>query len=110
MGRTMTKSEFESMSIDELWALHQEMVGVLAAKINAERSELEKRLHQIGVRSDEVSAAAGRKRRPYPRVLPKYRNPSRPHETWSGRGKKPHWVIKQLKSGKKMDDFRIGRD
>jgi DNA-binding protein H-NS len=42
--------------------------------------------------------------------LPKYRNPLKASETWSGRGKKPRWLTKQLKSGRKMDDFRIGQD
>jgi DNA-binding protein H-NS len=37
----------------------------------------------------------------------KYRNPERPSETWAGRGKKPRWLAAHLKSGKRMDDFRI---
>jgi DNA-binding protein H-NS len=39
--------------------------------------------------------------------LPKYRNPSRPSETWAGRGKQPRWLTVQLESGKQIDDFRI---
>ena len=27
---------------------------------------------------------------------PKYRNPENPMQTWSGRGKKPNWVIQHL--------------
>src|ERR1700737_4280631 len=46
-------------------------------------------------------------RRPYPRVFPKYRNPAKPSETWAGRGKKPRWLAAQLKSGKRIDDFRM---
>jgi hypothetical protein len=48
-----------------------------------------------------------RQRRPYPKVLPKYRNPKNPAETWSGRGKQPRWLAAQLRSGKKVDDFLI---
>lgn len=46
-------------------------------------------------------------RRPYPAVLPKYRNPERPSETWAGRGKTPRWLTAQLESGRQIDDFRI---
>jgi DNA-binding protein H-NS len=102
----LKKSELKSMSSEALWALHQEVNAVLATKMAAEKRELEKRLKQINLRSGET-LGNGRERRPYPQVLPKYRNPAPPHETWSGRGKKPLWVIKQLKSGRRMEEFRI---
>ncbi len=41
------------------------------------------------------------------KVFPKYRNPAKPSETWAGRGKKPRWLTAQLKSGKRIDEFRI---
>ena len=44
-------------------------------------------------------------RRPYPPVSPKYRNPDQPSETWAGRGKRPRWLVKQLKSGRRVEDF-----
>lgn len=46
-------------------------------------------------------------RRPYPVVVPKYRNPEQPSETWAGRGKTPRWLTAQLNSGRRIDDFRI---
>jgi DNA-binding protein H-NS len=111
----MKRLNLGSMSIDDLWTLHESIVGVLGAKITAEKKQLEKRLEQIGRlpsdRSTGVNrSGAGRERRPYPRVLPKFRNPLQPSETWSGRGKKPRWMTKLLKSGRKMDDFRIGQE
>jgi hypothetical protein len=51
--------------------------------------------------------APGRGQRPYPPVLPKYRNPVRPSEIWAGRGKRPHCVLAQLGSGTRRDDLRI---
>jgi DNA-binding protein H-NS len=50
-----------------------------------------------------------RPHRPYPKVLPKYQNPTNPAETWSGRGKQPHWVQSQLRAGKKLEHFRIAQ-
>jgi DNA-binding protein H-NS len=50
---------------------------------------------------------AEKPRRKYPRVLPKYRDP-KTSETWSGRGKIPRWLVAAMKSGKKIEEFRIG--
>jgi DNA-binding protein H-NS len=101
----MKLTDFELMSIDELWALHQEMDLVLMRKISAEKNQLDRRLRLL--ESGTSGAKAGQKGRPYPRVLPKYQNPDKPSETWAGRGKQPRWVTAQLKSGKKLEDFEI---
>jgi DNA-binding protein H-NS len=128
----MNRNDFKSMSIDELWALHEEIATRLAAALTAEKSVLENRLRQLqrGIEIQPAAHAAkpsraarssaakssdakssdaksSTQRRPYPAVAPKYRNPERPSETWAGRGKKPRWLTAQLKSGKRIDDFRI---
>ena len=98
----MKRSDFESMSSDELWMLHEEITEKLTAKICAEKKAIENRLSLLvgqNVRESE--------RRPYPIVLPKYRNPDEPFQTWAGRGKQPRWLTAQLRSGKRIDDFRI---
>ena len=40
-------------------------------------------------------------------VPPKYRNPTNPEQTWSGRGKQPNWFKDALKAGKKEKDLLI---
>ncbi|KQW22228.1 histidinol phosphate phosphatase [Afipia sp. Root123D2] len=110
----MRKPNLNDMPFDELWLLHEEITKILAERIVAEKHELEKRLAQLN--RDNISGAnlsdaavnpASRPRRKYPRVLPKYRNPSSPSETWSGRGKTPRWLVVALKTGRKIDDFKI---
>ena len=96
---------FESMSADELWILHEKLCAILTMKLDAGKHELERRLAQLNGRIGDEQKA----RRPYPKVHPKYRNPERPSETWSGRGKQPHWVGTQLRTGKKIDDLLIPR-
>jgi DNA-binding protein H-NS len=94
----------KSMSLDELWSLHEEVASMLAHKISDEKTRLDNQLHQL-----RWSAADGRRRerRPYPPVFPKYRNPAQPSETWSGRGKQPRWLTAKLKSGQALEDFQI---
>ena len=88
------------MSADELWILREKIRAILSTKMAAEKQELERRLAQLDERNEKA-------RRAYPKVRPKYRNPERPSETWSGRGKQPRWVSAHLKSGKEVDDLLI---
>lgn len=104
----MKRPDLKSMSVNELWSLHELVASVLARKISAEKAQLDQRLRQLdlGNAPDNVKRM-GHARRPYPQVFPKYRNPAQPSETWAGRGKQPRWLTAQLRSGKKLDDFRI---
>jgi DNA-binding protein H-NS len=107
----MNRKSLEALSLDELWALHEEINAILTEKINLEKSELENRLLRLsrglGRENSERGSAKQGARRPYPRVLPKFRNPAQPSETWSGRGKMPKWLTSELRSGKGLDEFRI---
>lgn len=103
--------DLKAMDFNELWLLHERLTKILAEKMSAEKRELEKRLAQLS-RAEQMgeppsSADPRRPRRKYPKVLPKYCNPSAPTETWSGRGKQPRWLIAALQSGHKLDEFRI---
>jgi DNA-binding protein H-NS len=92
------KIELEPMSLDELWALHEEISAILSTRITAEKHELEKRLAvlgggvTVGKSGDLRPGQAGKARRKYPRVLPKYRNPQT-----------------SMKSGHKIEEFQIGQ-
>ncbi|MCA6119362.1 H-NS histone family protein [Bradyrhizobium sp. WSM 1738] len=95
----MKRLELEQLSTDDLWLLHVEVSQLLQRRIQTEKQRLEERLKLLDA---PVSG-----RRQYPPVPPKYRNPDRPSETWAGRGKQPRWLVAQLRSGKRIDDFRI---
>jgi DNA-binding protein H-NS len=97
----------ESLSNDELWLLHEKIAARLAVKLAAEKKLLEERLRLLSQARIAQTVRAS-ERRPYPPVFPKFRNPEEPSETWAGRGKQPRWLRKQLRSGKRIDDFRIG--
>lgn len=111
------KFNLDAMSVDEMWQLHEEISRLLSIRLTSEKRELEKRLDRL--RSDKQVApsrhpngpkelAVRAPRRKYPRVYPKYQNPSVPAETWSGRGKTPRWLVAALKKGQKLEDFAIG--
>ena len=41
------KPNFDGMSVDELWQLHEELSQVLSVRLTSEKRELEKRLAQL---------------------------------------------------------------
>lgn len=101
----MKNNDLAMMTTAALWSLREELDAILATKLDAEKQELERRLARLNGRVEQRQKA----RRPYPKVPPKYRNPERPSETWSGRGKQPRWVGAHLRSGMKVDDLLIAQ-
>jgi DNA-binding protein H-NS len=99
----MKFGDFDAMPLDQLWALHEQVCSELTRKVTEEKARIEQRLSELSQRE-----MGGNTRRPYPRVSPKFRNPTRPAETWAGRGKRPRWLTAQLSLGKNLDDFLIG--
>ena len=95
----MKRAELDRMSTDDLWSLHVELSQLLQQRIKQEKLQLEERLKRL------QTPMSGR--RPYPPVSPKYRNPDQPSETWAGRGKQPRWLVAQLRSGRRIEDFSI---
>ena len=49
--------EFESMSVDELWNLHEKLRAILSMKLDAGKHELERRLAQLNGRIEHKQDA-----------------------------------------------------
>ena len=91
----MKDIDLKLKTIDELWTLRETVYGILETRLEAEKRQLEQRLGQL-------KGTRGFRRQLYPR----FRNPNPPHQTWSGRGKRPFWVAEMLQTGKSLDDNR----
>jgi len=98
--------KLETIQTDDLWTLHEEVVSILASRIEAQKRELEKKLAELGVKFGGSPKDIPQPR-PYPKVLPKFRNPELASDTWSGRGKQPRWVCELIAAGASLDDCRI---
>ncbi|MEH2540857.1 DNA-binding protein H-NS [Bradyrhizobium sp. AZCC 1577] len=111
-GPAMRRTDLETMDFDELWLLHEQLTKLLSEKITTEKLQLERRLAQLSrveQMRDIEGAPANRPRRKYPKVQPKYWNPSQPSQKWSGRGKQPRWLVAALSAGRKLEDFVIDK-
>ena len=102
----MKPPNFQTMPVDQLWELYEQIGRSLSKKLTFEKRQLELRLGKLQGDSAHTSSTE-RPRRPYPKVRPKYQNPDDPSQTWAGRGKKPRWLTKMLDAGMSIDDLRI---
>jgi DNA-binding protein H-NS len=94
----------KSMSVAKLQDLRKKVDAAISEKITARRNELQTELSRLQRVDGHVSKVGRRKGRRGP-VLPKYRNPKDPSETWAGRGLQPRWLKAAIKSGKKLESF-----
>jgi DNA-binding protein H-NS len=115
----MKGPKLKTMSFDQLVTLRDNVVRLISTQAASARRELEAKLAAIegfGM-GGGGSSVGGAKRGPKPRgsklkgrkVPPKYRNPKNRAETWAGRGATPRWLRAMIKSGRKLEEFAIGK-
>ena len=89
----MKDVQLKRMSAQELVALRARIDAILPAKQQDERRAVRGKLEELaekhGFKASDLFGSGGRGSK----VAPKYRNPKNPSETWSGRGRKPRWMV-----------------
>lgn len=94
--------DLSEMSLEELQQLRKEIDKAEKAMLQRKRKEalaaVENAARDFGFSLSELTGATA----PSPA---KYRNPEDPDQTWTGRGRKPKWVIAHLEAGKPMEDL-----
>lgn len=99
--------DLETLSRDELKKLISDAQKALKSVDQRRRSEAKRAAEmaakEFGFSLDEVMDAGAKGSKGAPR----YANPADASQTWTGRGRKPNWVIEALKEGKTMDDLAI---
>ena len=96
----MMPADYDSMPLDELWAFREELAMGLA-----EKDALEVRLNRLLGALKGLKQSRTARPRPYPLVIPKYRNPDDPLENWSSRGEQPRWLVALLQTDKQIGDL-----
>ncbi|EPX84060.1 H-NS family nucleoid-associated regulatory protein [Salipiger mucosus] len=105
------------MNSDKLLEMNREQLLQLRADIDAQlekreverkneaRAALKKIEEQYGFSLDQLTTNGNTAKKT--KGIPKYANPDDPSKTWTGRGRKPQWVIDALDQGKSLDDLLI---
>lgn len=102
--------ELESLSLKELRQLQKDVEAAIADFKDREKrralAEVEAFARERGVTPADLAELLGRRGRKS-LGAPKYRNPDKPDQTWTGRGRRPEWVNAHLAAGKTLDDLAI---
>jgi len=97
--------KLERMTAKELRQLEERVRAAIVAREEQDRSELRNKVVALAEKAG-VSVAQlfgrGRKRRP---AVVKFRHPKNPSLTWTGRGRRPRWLVK---AGGDIERFRVG--
>lgn len=102
-------NDLNTLSLDELKKLQKEVTKAIESYEDRARkaalSEIDSIAKQHGFTVEQLLG------KPLPgvrkTVAAKYANPADKSQTWTGRGRKPKWVVEALANGKSMDDLLI---
>lgn len=107
----MSKINLEKMSYKELVDLQDEIAAAIVRRRDDERAEMKKKIEELvtgsGFAVDEIIGKARRAGRKGASPAVKYRNPKDTSQTWTGRGRKPNWLVEALGKGAKLDTFAV---
>lgn len=102
--------DLASLSLKELRQLHKDVEAAIADFKDREKrkaiAEVEAFARERGVNPAELASFLGRRGKASVGA-PKYANPDDPGQTWTGRGRKPRWMIEALAAGKSLDDMAL---
>jgi DNA-binding protein H-NS len=104
----------DELSIDELIKLQGRIANEIKQRKSRQKKEVLGKLKAIAAASGytleelvAASASAGRDEKAVRSGAAKYRHPSDPSLSWTGRGKRPRWVGECLAQGKTLADLAI---
>lgn len=95
----LTKDELEKLQSEVGKALTSVETRRRAEALQAARDAAK----SFGYSLEELMSSAPTKSK----SPPKYANPNDRSQTWTGRGRKPQWMIDALQAGKSLDDLSI---
>jgi DNA-binding protein H-NS len=108
--------DISKLTIKELQSLLERVEEEIAKRKQREKSQLVESIAEIasehgyslreliGPAARPVKGKRGRKRKPF---AVKYRHPKQANLTWTGRGRRPHWINEWLDEGKTMEALAV---
>ena len=106
----MAKIDLTKLSLEELQALARDIEQEIISRREADRervlSQMRDLAASVGLSLEELlKQERGRERARVPGTSVRFRHPENTALAWSGRGKRPQWVIEWLASGRTMEDL-----
>ena len=96
------------MPLAELKKLRKDVEKAITSfeerRISEAREQLEAQAKEMGFTLNEL---IGKGKKPKAISVPKYRHPENPEMTWTGRGRRPQWIVEALERGEDIETFAI---
>lgn len=105
--------DISNLSVEELKKLTAEAAVLIESKKEQAVEDAYNQIQQIaetaGMTLEQFIEYGSHKRKKTTRkvVEPRYLNKNNTADTWTGRGKKPRWLVAELEKGAKLEDFLI---
>jgi len=112
-GKTqkMASNNLAKMSLKDLLELQADVEVAIADARDREKNEVLARMQELasdaGFSISELVGGRGRGKGKGSVSVAKYANPDNRAETWTGRGRKPNWLVAKLNKGASLEDFAI---
>ena len=112
-AKKSSASAIDKMPLKDLIELEAKVKKAIAEARERERSELKEKVAEMakshGFSVNELFGGRGVRGSGKIKSIgvAKYANPDNRSDTWTGRGRKPNWVVELLKKGSKLSDFEI---
>jgi DNA-binding protein H-NS len=105
----MAADNIERMTLKQLRDLEGKIAKAKSQARDNARADLKAKIDRLLAASDfTVAELYGfTTRRGRSKSAAKYANPDDRSQTWTGRGRKPNWLVARLKKGAKLEDFSI---
>jgi DNA-binding protein H-NS len=103
----MARINVDRMSLRQLRELECKLQNAIPAARERERAQIKQEMAALaekrGFSLRDLMGGRGKGKV----SIPKYVNPHDPSQTWTGRGRKPNWLIAKVKKGAKLEQFAI---
>lgn len=103
----MARIDLDGMTLKQLEDLRGKVEEAIVEARGREKAELKQKFAELAAKSglslNDVLDVGRRGKK----VAPKYQNPDNPSETWTGRGRKPNWLVAKLGRSGKLDQYLI---
>ena len=104
----MAPRQIEKMSMKELLELKLRVETLIQQRKQQERAALMEKMRLMAAEAGfSIEELFGGKLKKGGAVAPKYVHPEDPTLTWSGRGRKPNWLVEAIDDGYELQDFAV---
>lgn len=104
----LTVEELLKHPVKDLLTLQSNLAHAIEQRKEQDRSELLSKINSLasdaGFSLSELLSEKPTKKAP---TKAKYRNPNNKDESWTGKGRKPKWLVDLLDAGRQLEEFEI---